>query len=162
MESHLHSLEIRIPENSGHAVVIADFYLQMNARRHDFRGARRMRVDGVTSLFPRLDVASGGFAFDLVSDRDNAATELFGKLSKTDLIAVFDEDFIAMVGSSPQRHLNRRTAPAKIEESRCLQASKTRNPSWRADCGDQPISFFLAEAPKGLFGATGLSIINEC
>ena len=35
-----------------------------------------MKIDGVTHLFPRLDSASGGFAFDLVSDRDKAATEL--------------------------------------------------------------------------------------
>jgi hypothetical protein len=43
-----------------------------------------MKIDGITRLFPRLDGASGGFAFDLVSDRDKAATELFGKLSKTE------------------------------------------------------------------------------
>jgi hypothetical protein len=29
VEGHLHSLKIRILENSGHAVVIEDFYLQM-------------------------------------------------------------------------------------------------------------------------------------
>src|SRR5579863_7790963 len=69
VEGHLHSGEIRILENSRHAVVIEYFYLQMNARGHDFRGARCMKVDGVTSLFPRLDGASDGFAFDLVSDR---------------------------------------------------------------------------------------------
>jgi hypothetical protein len=55
VESHLHSLEIRILENSGHAVVIEDFYLQLNARRHDFRGARGMKIDRITRLFPRLD-----------------------------------------------------------------------------------------------------------
>jgi hypothetical protein len=35
-----------------------------------------------TRLFPRLDGASGGFVSDLVSNRDKATTELFGKLSK--------------------------------------------------------------------------------
>jgi hypothetical protein len=104
----LHSLEIRIPENSGHAVVSEDFYLQMNARRHDFRGTRRMKIDGVTGLFPRLDGASSGFAFDLVSDRDKAATELFGKLGKIDLIALLDEDFTALVRA-------RRPSPSQIE-----------------------------------------------
>jgi hypothetical protein len=108
VEGHLHSLKIRILENSGYAVVIEDFYLQMNARRHDFRGARRMKIDGVTGLFPRLDGASGGFAFDLVSGRDKAATELFGKLSKIDLIALFDEDFTALVRA-------RRPSPRQIE-----------------------------------------------
>ena len=99
MEGHLHALKIRILENSGYAVVVEDFYFQMNARRHDFRGARRMKIDGVTGLFPRLDGASGGLAFDLVSGRDKAATELFGKLSKIDLIALFDEDFTALVSA---------------------------------------------------------------
>jgi hypothetical protein len=47
-----------------------DFYLQLNARRHDFRGARGMKIDGITRLFPRLDGASGGFASDLVSSSD--------------------------------------------------------------------------------------------
>jgi hypothetical protein len=108
VEGHLHSLKIRILENSGYAVVSEDFYLQMNARRHDFRGARRMKIDGVTGLFPRLDGASGGFAFDFVSDRDKAATELFGKLSKIDLIALFDEDFTALVSA-------RRPGPSQIE-----------------------------------------------
>jgi hypothetical protein len=108
VESHLHSLEIRILENSGHAVVIEDFYLQLNARRHDFRVARGMKIDGITRLFPRLDGASGGFASDLVSNRDKAATELFGKLSKIDLIAFFDEDFTALVST-------RRPSPSQIE-----------------------------------------------
>jgi hypothetical protein len=108
MEDHLHSLKIRILENSGYAIVIEDFYLQMNARRHDFRGARRMKIDGVTRLFPRLDGASGGFAFDLVSGRDKAATELFGKRSKIDLVALFDEDFTALVSA-------RRPSPRQIE-----------------------------------------------
>ena len=67
-----------------------------------------MKIDGVTGLFSRLDGASGGFAFDLVSDRDKAATELFGKLSKIDLIALFDEDFTALVSV-------RRPRPGKIE-----------------------------------------------
>lgn len=56
-----------------------------------------MKVDGVTSLFSRLDGASGGFTFDLVSNGDKAAAEFFGKLCKIDLIALFDEDFTALV-----------------------------------------------------------------
>ena len=117
MEGHLHALKIRILENSGYAVVIEDFYLQMNARRHDFRGARRMKIDGVTGLFPRLDGASGGFAFDLVSGRDKAATELFGKLSKIDLIALFDEDLTALVSA-------RRPSPSQIEGLRLRRQKK--------------------------------------
>jgi hypothetical protein len=108
----LHSLEIRILENSGHAVVIEDFYLQLNALRHDFRGARGMKIDGITRFFPRLDGASGGFAPDLVSSCDKATTELLGKLSKIDLIAFFDEDFAALVCA------RRRPSPSQIERLR--------------------------------------------
>jgi hypothetical protein len=104
----LHSLEIRILENSGHAVVTEDFYLQLNARRHDFRGARGMKIDGITHLSPRLDGAPSGFASDLVSFGDKAAAELFGKLRKIDLIAFFDEDFAALVST-------RRPSPSQIE-----------------------------------------------
>jgi hypothetical protein len=113
----LHSLEIRILENSGHAVVIEDFYLQLNARRHDFRGARGMKIDGITRLFPRLDGASG-FASDLVSSCDKATTELLEKLSKIDLIAFFDEDFTALVGA-------RRPGPSQIEGLRLRRWKKT-------------------------------------
>jgi hypothetical protein len=67
-----------------------------------------MKIDGITRLFPRLDGASGDFASDLVSNRDKAATELFGKLSKIDLIALFDEDFAALVST-------RRPSPSQIE-----------------------------------------------
>jgi hypothetical protein len=56
--------------------------LQLNARRHDFRGARGMKINGITRLFPRLDGASGGFTSDLVSSRDKAATELFEKIQQ--------------------------------------------------------------------------------
>jgi hypothetical protein len=43
-----------------------------------------LKLDSITRLLPRPDVASAGFASDLVSIRDKAAAELFGKLSKTD------------------------------------------------------------------------------
>ncbi len=67
-----------------------------------------MKIDNITRLFLRLDGASGGFASDLISDRDKAATELFGKLSKIDLIAFFDKDFTALVGA-------RRPSASQIE-----------------------------------------------
>jgi hypothetical protein len=67
-----------------------------------------MNIDGVTHLFPRLYGASRGFASDLVSIGDKAAAELFGKLSEIDLIAFFDEDFIALVSA-------RRPSPSQIE-----------------------------------------------
>jgi hypothetical protein len=67
-----------------------------------------MKIDGITRLFPRLNGASSGFASDLVSIGDKAAAVLFGKLSKIDLIAFFDEDFIALVGA-------RRPGPSQIE-----------------------------------------------
>jgi hypothetical protein len=67
-----------------------------------------MEIDGITHLSPRLDGASSGFASDLVSIGDKAPAELFGKLSKIDLIAVFDEDFIALVSA-------RRPSPGQIE-----------------------------------------------
>jgi hypothetical protein len=35
MKSKLNSLHIRVWENSGQAVVIEDFYMQVNARRYD-------------------------------------------------------------------------------------------------------------------------------
>jgi hypothetical protein len=111
VESQLHSLEIQILEDSGYAVVIENFYLQMSARRHDFRDAHGLKIDGITRLLPRLDGASGGLAFDLVPDRDKATTELFGILSKIDLIAFFDEDFAALVNT-------RRPSPSQIEGPR--------------------------------------------
>ena len=67
-----------------------------------------MKIDGITHLSPRLDGAPSGFASDLVSFGDKAAAELFGKLSKIDLIAVFDEDFIALVNA-------RRPSPSQIK-----------------------------------------------
>ena len=67
-----------------------------------------MKIDGVTHLSPRLDSTSSGFASDLVSIGDKAAAELFGILSKTDLIAFFYEDLIALVSA-------RRPSPGQIE-----------------------------------------------
>src|SRR5262249_31809772 len=99
VKSQLHSLHIRVREYSGHAVVIEDFYAQVNARRHDLRGAGGLKLDSITRLLSRPDVASAGFVSDLVSIRDKAAAELFGILSKTDLIALFDEDFAALVSA---------------------------------------------------------------
>ena len=77
-----------------------------------------MKIDGITRLFPRLDGASGGFASDLVSSCDKATTELLGKLSKIDLIALFDEDFTALVGA-------RRPGPSQIEGLRLRRWKKT-------------------------------------
>jgi hypothetical protein len=37
------------------------------------------------------------FASDVISIRDKAATELFGKLSKADFIGFFNKDFAALV-----------------------------------------------------------------
>ena len=98
MESHLHPAEIGIIENSRHAVVIENLYFELNALRHDFRGACGTEVDGVTRLVSRPDGASGGLISDLVSISDKAAAELLGILSKIDLVALLDEDFAALVG----------------------------------------------------------------
>jgi hypothetical protein len=81
IKNKVHSRQIRIRENAGYAVGIEDFQTQINARRHDFRGARCLKIDGITRLFPRFDGASGSFASDVISIRDKAAGELFGKLS---------------------------------------------------------------------------------
>jgi hypothetical protein len=67
-----------------------------------------MKIEGIAHLFPRPNGASIGFASDLVSIGDKAAAELFGILSKTDLIAFFDEDLIALVSA-------RRPSPGQIE-----------------------------------------------
>ena len=67
-----------------------------------------MKIDGITRLFPRFDGASGGLASDLVSIGDKAAAVLFRKWSKIDLIAFFDEDFIALLSA-------RRPSPSQIE-----------------------------------------------
>jgi hypothetical protein len=39
------------------------------------------------------------FASDFVSIRDKAAAKLFGKLSKTDFIILFDKDLVALVST---------------------------------------------------------------
>ena len=99
VKGKIHSRHIRIRENAGYAVGIEDFQTQINARRHDFRGACGLKIDGITRLFPRLDGASGSFASDVISIRDKAAAELFGKLSKADFITFFDKDFAALVSA---------------------------------------------------------------
>ena len=99
IESHFHPAEIGIIENASHAVVIENFYFQLNALRHDFRGACGMKVDGITRFFSRLDGASRGFISDLVSVNDEAAAEFLGILGKIDLVAFLDEDFAALVGT---------------------------------------------------------------
>jgi hypothetical protein len=70
-----------------------------------------LKLDGITRLLTRPDVASAGFVSDLVSIRDKAAAEFFGKLSKTDLVALFNEDFAALVSA-------RRPGPVQIEGAR--------------------------------------------
>jgi hypothetical protein len=56
----------------------------------------------------------GSFASDVISIRDKAAAELFGKLSKADFITFFDKDFAALVGA-------RRSGAVQIE-SVCLRS----------------------------------------
>jgi len=114
IKNKVHSRQIRIRENAGYAVGIEDFQTQINARRHDFRGARCLKIDGITRLFPRFDGASGSFASDVISIRDKAAGELFGKLSKADFITFFDKDFVALVSV-------RRPGAGQIE-SVCLRS----------------------------------------
>ena len=114
VKSKLHSRESRVRENAGNAVGIEDFQTQIIARRHDFGGACGLKIDGVASLFPRRDGAVLGFASDVISVGDKAATELFGKWSEADLIAFFYKDFAALVG-------DRRPGSVQIE-SVCLRS----------------------------------------
>jgi hypothetical protein len=99
VKDEVHPRQFRIRENAGYAVGIEDFQTQINARRHDFRGACSLKIDGITRLFPRLDGASGSFASDVISIRDKAAAELFGKLSKAYFVTFFDKDFAALVSA---------------------------------------------------------------
>jgi hypothetical protein len=99
VKGKLHSCESRVRENAGHAVGIEDFQTQISARRHDFRGTCGLKIDGVTSLFPRRDSAPLSFTSDVISICDKAATKLFGKLSEADLIAFFYKDFAALVSA---------------------------------------------------------------
>jgi hypothetical protein len=110
----LHSCHSRIRENAGYAVGIEDFQTQISARRHDFRGACGLKIDGVTGLFPRRDGAPLCFASDVISIHDKTATELFGKLSKADFIALFYKDLFALIGV-------RRPSSVQIE-SVCLRS----------------------------------------
>jgi hypothetical protein len=99
VKGKLHSRESRVRKNAGHAVGIEDFQTKISARRHDFRGACGMKIDGVTSLFPRCDSAPLSFTSDVISICDKAATKLFGKLSEADLVAFFYKDFAALVSA---------------------------------------------------------------
>jgi hypothetical protein len=114
IKGNLHSCQSRIRENAGYAVGIEDFKTQISARRHDFRGACGLKIDGITRLFPRHDGASRSFASDVISICHKAAAELFGKLSKADFIAFFDKDFAALVSA-------RRPGSIQIE-SMCLRS----------------------------------------
>ena len=114
MKGKLHSRQRRIRENAGYGVGIEDFQTQFSARRHDFRCACGLKIDSIARLFPLLDGALGSFASDVISTRDKAAAELFGKLSKADFIGFFDKDFAALV-------LVRRPGSVQIE-SLCLRS----------------------------------------
>ena len=97
VKGKLHSRQRRIRENAGYGVGIEDFQTQISARRHDFRCACGLKIDGIARLFPRLDGALGSFASNLISIRNKAASELFGELSKADFIGFFDKNFAALV-----------------------------------------------------------------
>ena len=114
VKGKLHSRESRVCENARHAVGIEDFQTQIIARRHDFRGACGLKIDGVASLFPRRDGAVLGFTSDVISVCDKAATELLGKWSEADFIAFFYKDFAALVS-------DRRPGSIQIE-SVCLRS----------------------------------------
>jgi hypothetical protein len=100
VKGKLHSCHGRIGENAVYGVGIEDFQTEINARRHDLRGTRSLKIDSVTRFFPRPDGASISLASDVISIGYKAAAELFGKLSKADFIAFFDKDLFALVGAS--------------------------------------------------------------
>ena len=110
-----------------------------------------MKIDGITHLSPRLDGASTGFASDLVSIGDKAAAELFGKLSKIDLIAFFDEDSIALFGA-------RRPSPGQIKGSRLrrkkLVASEQDAQSSRSAQVEHCFSSFSGAASVSRYAAS--------
>jgi len=114
VKGKLHSCQRRIRENAGYGVGIEDFQTQISARRHDFRCAYGLKIDGIARFFPRLDGALDRFASEVISIRDKAATEFFGKLSKADFIGFFDKDVAALV-------LARRPGSVQIE-SMCLRS----------------------------------------
>ena len=97
VKAKLHSRQGGVRENAGYGVGIEDFETQIRARCHDFRCARGLKIDGIARLFPRLDGALDRFTSDVISIRDKAASELFGKLSKADFIGLFDKDLAALV-----------------------------------------------------------------
>jgi hypothetical protein len=99
VERKLHSRQIRIRENAVYAVGVEDFQTQIHAACHDFRGTCGLKIHEIARLLARPDRASGSFAPDFISIHDKAAAKLFGKLSKADFIAFFDEYFIALVGA---------------------------------------------------------------
>lgn len=117
VEGQLHSRKIRICENAVYAVGVEDFQTQIYAGCHDFRGTCGLKIDGIARLLPRLDSASSSLAFDFISIRNKAAAKLFGKLSKADFIAFFDEDFVALVSA-------RRPGSGQIESVRLRSQQK--------------------------------------
>ena len=102
-----------------YAVGVEDFQTQIHAGCHDFRGTCGSKIDDITRLFPRLDSASSSFAFDFISVRNKTAAKLFGKLSKADFIAFFDEDFVALVSARRPSSANRKRTPAKSAGTSC-------------------------------------------
>ena len=115
VKGELHSCESRIRENAGYAIGIEDFQTQISARRHDFRGTCGLKIDGVTSLFPRRDGALLGFTSDVISMCDKAATKLFGKLNDRLFLQRF-----CCTGQRPSPRLrsNRKHVPAKLAKGR--------------------------------------------
>ena len=111
VERKLHSREIRIRENAVDAVGVEDFQTQIHAACHDFRRTCGLKIDDIARLLPRPDGASGSFASDVVSIRDKAAAKLFGKLSKADFVAFFDEYLVTLVSA-------RRPGSGQIESVR--------------------------------------------
>jgi hypothetical protein len=118
VKGKLHSRECRIRENAGYAVGIEDFQPHISARRHDFRGTCGLKIDGVTSLFPRRDGASLSFASDVISVCDEAATKLLGKLSEADFIAFFTKILLHWSAAVAQAPFKSKRAPAKLAGGR--------------------------------------------
>jgi hypothetical protein len=118
VKGKLHSHESRVRKNAGHAVGIEDFQTQISARRHDFRGTSGLKIDGVTSLFPRRDSAPLIFTSDVISICDKAATKLFGKLSEAAYRLFLERFCCTGQRLSPRLHSNRKRVPAKLAGGR--------------------------------------------
>src|SRR5712671_6950054 len=97
VKGKLHSRHSRVRENAEYGIGIEDFQTQISARRHDFRCACGLKIDGIARLLPRLDLALDSSASDVISLCDKAATEVFGELSKADFIGFLDENVAALV-----------------------------------------------------------------